>query len=208
MKHGCSAGYVDRLIMIRSECYDGWMYICGSSSISSRSNPDHCELNGLLEGLQGVLDHYELNALSFTDLVIGIDSKVLINWLYGNSFIKEDNVYIKLDKIYRLIKHFGIYNVNIHILWTNSHKDLNSIVGNDLADDLAKLGRLNIQRSLYWKDINYIYNSNDWVNFNYNSLKKETKSVILQKSADNWDIFKLNRIKKDSLSINLKLVSL
>ena len=185
---------------------NGYSNFCyGIKSVGIRTNIDHCELDAVIKGLTELwrycYDMYKklMNSKEVIlpkSLVLIIDNLVVVKWLLGEYLPKEIIIYKKIKKIYDLIIDFEDWNMEVHVLWVKAH---NNELGNECADDMAKLGMYDIYKTKNWKNIKKIYNNEEWENYTYNSVKNENKRSAFVRTIEKWENYKKD--KKNLLNI-------
>lgn len=173
-------------------------YIYGAKSIGLRASIEHCELHGTIKGLNIDLENFKdlvsINMAVFTDILCIIDSDTVVNWIGGNYKIKTQSVMDKVETIYNLATLFDIdYNTNIHCIWVKAH---NNEIGNECADDLAKLAMLNLYKTKDWKHEQYLYSTNEWTNYSNTALKKEIKRKSFYNTLKDWNKYKNKKLNE------------
>ncbi len=166
-----------------------------------RSSIDHCELDAVIHCLAGIykcfFDIYENDVnLVPKEIFIIIDNEVVVKWIVGEYITNDVLVYKKLEEIYKWILDLQDYDLNINIMWVKAH---NEEKGNELADWLAKAGMISGYISKNWKELEKIYNENEWMNYGYKAIKKENKRKVKNKMISAWNTYKYDRNEAENV---------
>ncbi len=198
----------DKFVISTTETHGNICY--NAESLSMRSSIDFCELNAALLALDNL--EYNFNQIlrrikngNASTLIpkyicMAIDNECVVKWIAGKNNIEDELIQNKVQCIYDWMNKLQKLDINIHLIWIKAHNEEN---GNELADDLAKLGMLNYYKTLKWTDLKYIPVIEDWNNYAYTAVKKEIKRKVWHNTLEKWHK-RLKVIKNGSLQMHLK----
>ena len=129
------------------------LYGFGAASVALRCSIDHCELYGAFKALDFITSYFDnIRMIDLdkvpTDIILAIDNEQVVKWI---AFGETEDIKIrdKLIFIYGVIHELRKCNIKIRLIWQKGHAEEK---GNELADDLAKLGMMNLYQTRYWKN--------------------------------------------------------
>ena len=120
----------------------------------------------------------KIKSNSIKNILLLIDSQIVINWLAGLLYFNEDeriyksikNIYNKINKLQKLTNN----NISIHIMKVHSHQ---GTLANEIADQLAKQSLFTTMEDLINNTKNSIkYES--WKGIGIKPLKKEIRTSL------------------------------
>ena len=182
-------------------------YCYGSNSIGLRCSIEHCELdaakNALSDLYRYIWEIFKKDEKKIPELLIlAIDSETVVKWIGGTYQPRDALVYGKIKEIYKLINDYNDFDIEVHLIWVKAH---NEEKGNELADDFAKLGMLNLYQTKSWVHYEKKWDKNEWYNFSYNAAKKESKRKSFYNTLNGWKDYK--KRKKEEMRNDKKVLS-
>ena len=81
------------------------------------------------------------------------------------------------------MENLNMLDVKIHLIWQKGHIEEK---GNEFADDLAKLGMMNLYQSRYWWEYEKVFSKKEWINISYGAIKKEQKRNGWYQTLEKW----------------------
>eukprot|EP01083_Nonionella_stella_P128945 390861_1 len=115
-------------------------------------------------------------------MIMAVDNLCVINWIEGKNRINDPIIHGKIGYIHSLIERLKP-KLDVFLIKIAAHHGWK---GNEIADDMAKLGMMNYLQTKTYKDYECRYSKKEWENITYNAIKKEAKRESIRRTRQEW----------------------